>query len=241
MTEKLFADRFLAFDENYKRVKHQVEEAALKAGRDPGEITLLAATKTVPVEVVNHAVSRGLTNLGENRVQELLEKYEALDKAHSRLEFIGRLQTNKVRQIVDKVSRIQSVDSVKLCGEISRQCVQRGLTMEVLVQVNIGREEQKGGVSPDSLYEFIDEIREFPGITVAGLMAVPPVCEDETKLSCYFLDMAKYYVDIRGKKKDNVYMRCLSMGMSGDFPLAIACGATMVRVGSSLFGARIYT
>ncbi len=228
------------FDENYARIQEEIAQAALRAGRKPEDVTLLAATKTVPVETINYAVSKGLSCLGENRVQELLDKYDALDREHCDLQFIGRLQTNKVKYLIGKVSCIQSVDSVKLAQEIARLSERQGLVTGVLVQVNIGREEQKGGVDPDALLEFIDQIREFKGIRVDGLMAVPPICDDKTVLSAYFSAMAKYYVDIAAKKSDNVYMRSLSMGMSADFPLAIECGATMVRVGSSLFGARNY-
>ena len=227
-----------AFDENYKRVREEIAQASLSAGRQPEEVTLLAATKTVPVEAVNYAVSRGLGCLGENRVQELLDKYDGLDKEHCDLQFIGRLQTNKVKYLVGKVSCVQSVDSVKLAGEISRLSLAQGLVTKVLVQVNIGREGQKGGVDPDALVEFLDEIHTFPGISVNGLMAVPPIFDNDRELSACFSRMFKYYVDIPGKKIDNISMRCLSMGMSADFPLAIQCGATMVRVGSLLFGAR---
>ncbi len=229
-----------AFDENYARVKEEIAQAARRAGRAPEEITLLAATKTVPAETINYAIGRGLTCLGENRVQELLDKYEALDKENCDLQFIGRLQTNKVKYLIGKVSCVQSVDSVRLAVEISRQSERAGLVTGVLVQVNIGKEAQKGGVLPEALLEFIDQIREFPGIRVDGLMTVPPICDKKSVLSAYFLAMHKYYVDIAAKKIDNVNMRSLSMGMSSDFPLAIECGATMVRVGSSLFGARQY-
>lgn len=240
MMGKLSTEAMAAFDENYKRVQEEIARAALASGRQPEEVTLLAATKTVPVETINHAVSRGLSCLGENRVQELLDKYGQLDKAHCDLQFIGRLQTNKVKYLVGKASCIQSVDSVKLAGEISRLSLVQGLVTKVLVQVNIGREEQKGGVDPDALYEFLDEIHTYKGISVNGLMAVPPVFDNDRELSACFSRMRKYYVDIAGKKIDNISMRCLSMGMSGDFPLAIRCGATMVRVGSLLFGARQY-
>lgn len=240
MMEKSFAERFEAFDRNYQEITEQIARAAERSGRSPEDITLLAATKTVPVEVINHAISKGLTHLGENRVQELLDKYDHLDRSGCDLQFIGQLQTNKVKYLVGKVSCIQSVDSVKLASEISRLSERAGLVTGVLVQVNIGREEQKGGVDPDGLWEFIDEIREFKGIKVDGLMAVPPICDKKLVLSSYFSAMQKYYVDIAAKKKDNVDMRSLSMGMSSDFPLAIECGATMVRVGSSLFGARHY-
>lgn len=226
------------FDRNYAQIKDQIAAAAQRSGRGPEEITLLAATKTVPVQVINHAISRGLRHLGENRVQELLDKYDALDKERCDLQFIGQLQTNKVKYLMGKVSCIQSVDSVKLAKEISRLCERDGLGVDVLVEVNIGREENKGGVNPEGLCEFIDEISGFTGLRVKGLMAIPPICSDQKEIYHYFSAMRQYYVDIKGKSMDNVHMDCLSMGMSSDFPEAIECGATMVRVGSSLFGAR---
>lgn len=228
------------FDEGFARVKEEIARAAEESGRRGEDVTLLAATKTVAVEKINYAISRGLGCAGENRVQEFLDKYEELDRENCDWQFIGRLQSNKVKYLVGKVSCIQSVDSVKLAREISRLSEEKGLTTGVLVQVNIGREEQKGGVAPEKLYEFIDEIRSFPGISVNGLMTVPPICDEISLLTRYFSDMRKYYVDMAAKKMDNVNMRILSMGMSADFALAVRCGATMVRVGSLLFGARHY-
>ncbi len=238
MTEKLFTERCAAFDENFRWVMEEIAKAADKAGRKPEEITLLAATKTVPVELINHALGSGLVHIGENRVQELLDKYESLELAGRDLQFIGQLQTNKVKYLIGKVSCIQSVDSVKLAGEISRLSQRAGRVTQVLVEVNIGREANKGGVDPDALLEFLDEIRVFPGLHVSGLMAIPPICSDIKELNRYFSGMRQYYVDIKGKSMDNVDMDCLSMGMSSDFREAIECGATMVRVGSLLFGAR---
>ncbi len=238
MMENQYNDRCKDFDENYKRIAEDIEKAAEKAGKSPESITLLAATKTVPAEVIRHAVERGITCVGENRVQELLEKYDNLSALSCDLQFIGRLQTNKVKYLVHKVSCIQSVDSLKLASEISRLCVREKAHMNVLVEVNIGREESKGGILPEELPEFIDQLREQPGITVRGLMAIPPDCEDKSRLFQYFSSMRQYYVDIAAKKLDNVFMDCLSMGMSSDFSAAIECGSTMVRVGSALFGKR---
>ena len=240
MMEKSFNERFQEFDENYQAIKERIAKAAYRSGRSHEEITLLAATKTVPVEIINYAVSQGLTHLGENRVQELLDKYSALDKEHCDLQMIGQLQTNKVKYMVDKVSCVQSLDSVRLAKEISRLCEKEGRVMNVLVEVNIGREASKGGVVPEGLTEFIDEIRLLRGIHINGLMAIPPICSDKKILCRYFSAMRQYYVDIKAKSMDNVDMICLSMGMSSDFPEAIENGATMVRVGSSLFGARAY-
>lgn len=143
-----------------------------------------------------------------------------------------------MKYLTGRVSCIQSLDSVKLAREISRQGEKAGAVMEVLVEVNIGREENKGGVDPDQLYEFIDEIRRMPGLAVRGLMAIPPICSSKAEAKRYFSRMAQYYVDIKGKSMDNVSMECLSMGMSSDFPEAVECGANLVRVGSSLFGPR---
>ena len=238
--EKSLSERMRIFDENYPRVLEEIARAAEQAGRRPEEITLLAATKTVPLEVINHAIDRGLSCMGENRVQELLDKYDGLHRDRCDVQFIGQLQTNKVKYLIGRVSCIQSVGSVKLAREISRLCLRENTTMKVLVEVNIGREESKGGVLPEALYECVDEIRTLPGIQVTGLMAIPPICENIAKLRGYFSDVRQSYVDIAAKKMDNVSMSCLSMGMSSDFAEAIACGATMVRVGSSLFGKREY-
>lgn len=238
--EKSLSERMRIFDENYPRVLEEIARAAEQAGRRPEEITLLAATKTVPLEVINHAIDRGLSCMGENRVQELLDKYDGLHRDRCDVQFIGQLQTNKVKYLIGRVSCIQSVGSVKLAREISRLCLRENTTMKVLVEVNIGREESKGGVLPEALYECVDEIRTLPGIQVTGLMAIPPICENIAKLRGYFSAVRQSYVDIAAKKMDNVSMSCLSMGMSSDFVEAIACGATMVRVGSSLFGKREY-
>lgn len=238
--EKSLSERMQIFDENYPRVLEEIARAAEQAGRRPEEITLLAATKTVPLEVINHAIDRGLSCMGENRVQELLDKYDGLHRDRCDVQFIGQLQTNKVKYLIGRVSCIQSVGSVKLAREISRLCLRENTTMKVLVEVNIGREESKGGVLPEALYECVDEIRTLPGIQVTGLMAIPPICENIAKLRGYFSAVRQSYVDIAAKKMDNVSMSCLSMGMSSDFAEAIACGATMVRVGSSLFGKREY-
>lgn len=238
MTENLFTDRFAIFDENYKKITERIALAADKAGKQIDEITLLAATKTVPVEMINHAIDSGIKHIGENRVQEMMDKYDDFHKDECDIQFIGQLQSNKVKYIVGKVSQIQSVDSIKLAKEISRISKRENVTTKILVEVNIGKEESKGGVMPEALFEFIDEARSLENISINGLMAIPPICEDESELRRYFLAMREYYVDIMGKKLDNISMNVLSMGMSDDFDIAIECGANMVRIGSSLFGRR---
>ena len=237
MTEKLLRD----VEYNYNYINERIAEAAEKSGRSRKDITFLAATKTVDAEVINYAVSLGLDHIGENRVQELLSKYDDYDLEHCSLQFIGHLQSNKVRQIVDKVDLIQSVDSFKLAKEISAQSLKRGRTTDILVEVNIGREDNKSGVYEENLEELLCQISELPSISVKGLMTIPPICDNKHKISYYFNNMHKLFLDISQKKLDNISMTILSMGMSADYYEAILAGANMVRVGSALFGARNYT
>lgn len=225
---------------NYRMINERIAEAALKSGRKREDITFLAATKTVDADTINHAISLGLDHIGENRVQELLVKYNDYDLSKCSLQFIGHLQSNKVRQIVDKVDLIQSVDSVKLANEISKQSLKINKTMDVLVEVNIGREENKSGVMPEMLEELLCQIAEMDGISVKGLMAIPPICDTSQKISKFFHNMNNLFIDISQKKIDNISMTILSMGMSSDYYEAILEGANMIRVGSSLFGERNY-
>jgi pyridoxal phosphate enzyme (YggS family) len=223
------------------RLFHEIAEEAVKAGRDPAEISLMAVTKTQPPEKVNAAVAAGITLLGENRAQELLDKYEAYDKDGVDIHFIGRLQSNKAKQIVDKVGMIHSVDSARLAEEINRRCEKLGKSMDVLIEVNIAGEPSKSGVPPEAVGELVENIGGYSALRLRGLMTVPPVCDAETEIEGYFLRMRQLYVDIRGKKMDNVPMACfdtLSMGMSGDYLPAIRQGATVIRLGSAIFGHR---
>lgn len=236
MTEKLLSN----VEYNYNLINERIAEAAQKVGKKREDITLLAATKTVDVQVINYAISLGLDHIGENKVQELLLKYNDYDLAHSSLQFIGHLQTNKVRQIVDKVDLIQSVDSLKLATEISKQSLKHNKTTDILIEVNIGKEESKSGVFPENLEELLCQISELEGISVKGLMSIPPICENAQKISNYFNNMHKLFIDISDKKLDNICMSILSMGMSSDYYEAILQGSNMVRVGSLLFGERNY-
>ena len=236
MTEKLLD----SVKYNYNLIEERIAEAAQKAGKNREDITFLAATKTVDVEVINYAISLGLKYIGENKVQELLSKYEGYNLNDASLQFIGHLQTNKVRQIVGKVDVIQSVDSVKLAKEISKQSVKNNIETDVLVEVNIGNEESKSGVMPENLHELLDEIKDFENISVKGLMTIPPICDSKQKILKFFSKMNNIFIDISGKNIDNISMDILSMGMSADYYEAILSGANMVRVGSSLFGARNY-
>lgn len=243
MTEKLLTEQARRFDDikaNYYEICGNIEKAAEKSGRKKEDITFLAATKTVEPEYINYAVSLGLDHIGENRVQELLSKYEKYDLENTDLQFIGHLQTNKVRQIVGKVSMIQSVDSIKLAQEISRQSVKNELVTDILLEVNIGREENKSGVFQEEVEELAAKIAELDGIKIKGLMSVPPICDTKQEIFKFFDKMYKLFIDISSKKSDNISMDYLSMGMSDDYQEAILSGANMIRVGSGLFGARIY-
>ena len=225
---------------NYKTICENIARAAESVGKTSDDIIFLAATKTVDAPVINHAISLGLRYIGENRVQELLSKYDQYDLEHASLQFIGHLQTNKVRQIVGKVDLIQSVSSVKLANEISRCSEKQGITSDVLLEVNIGGEENKSGVPVEALDDLLYQIADIPRVKVRGLMAIPPICENAQENRKYFDKMRNIFLDIRGKNIDNISMDILSMGMSDDYEEAIRCGATMVRVGSALFGARNY-
>ena len=225
---------------NYQKICENIERAAQSVGKTASDITFLAATKTVDADVINHAISLGLRYIGENRVQELLSKYDSYDLDHASLQFIGHLQTNKVRQIVGKVDLIQSVDSVKLAKEISRCSEKLGITTDILLEVNIGREENKSCVMPEKLPDLLDQVKDIPAVKVRGLMAIPPICENAQENCKFFDNMRNIFLDIGSKNIDNISMDILSMGMSDDYEEAIRCGANMIRVGSALFGKRYY-
>ncbi len=224
-------------DERRLLIKENLE-SILKAL--PEGVTLLGASKTVPAEYINFAAECGLKVIGENRVGELLEKYDAIDKEKLEIHFIGHLQTNKVKYIIDKVSLIHSVDSYRLAKEIDRRATAKGIVMPVLVEINIGGEESKSGISPEETEEFVRSIACFKGIKVEGIMAIPPKCEDIEKNIEIYRKLSKIFIDIKAKNVDNVNMRILSAGMSGDWQRAVEYGSNMVRIGSSLFGGRIY-
>ena len=240
--------------ENICSAKEKIRLAAERSGRNADDVVLLAATKTVDAETVNFVIENGISCIGENRVQELLEKYEYIDRDKVDIHFIGRLQTNKVKYIVDKVSLIHSVDSVKLAKEIDKQCSKINKVMNVLVEINIGNEDTKGGISVDNLEEFLNEISTLRHVKVKGLMCIPPKCDssenslentqncESTKKSyknqAFFKKIMKLFLDISQKKLDNIDMQVLSMGMSDDFEQAVEEGSTLVRIGRGLFGSR---
>ncbi len=225
--------------DNYKRVKSQVEEAALKAGRSPDDVRLMCVTKTVEAEYINPVLDLGADLIGENRVQEYLGKKDALHLDGVERHLIGHLQTNKVRQIVGEVDMIESVDSIKLAREISKQSAKIGTDTNVLVEVNVGREDSKSGIFAEQLEELLFQIAELDRIKVRGLMTIPPIC-DENEVRKYFSEVHSLFENLKGKDIRNVNMEILSMGMSGDYEAAILEGSNIVRVGSAIFGARKY-
>lgn len=242
MTIKSYNEqRFSDITENVKVIRENIAAAAEKSGRKAEDISLMAVTKTVDSLFINHAIDNcGISLMGENRVQEFLSKKDDLHLENTDVHLIGHLQTNKVRQIVPYVSMIESVDSVRLAKEISKECARIDKTMDILVEVNVGMENSKFGIDSVLLGEFLAEISEIPNIKVKGLMAIPPICETSCEVKQFFSNMYKMFLDIRAKKLDNIDMHILSMGMSGDYAEAIEEGATEIRVGSSLFGKRIY-
>lgn len=234
MTEKLLDS---SFDENLREIREKIEIAARKAGKTSDDIILLAATKTVSAERINYAISKGITHIGENRVQELLSKDDGVDKSAIR-HFIGHLQTNKVKDIVDRVEMIESVDSYRLAEKINTECEKRGKVMDILLEVNIGDEQSKSGFTTTEIYEAVEEISKLPFVNIRGIMSIPPVCTDIEVQRQYFTKLHNIFVDIRDKKLDNSNRLYLSMGMSSDYDLAIECGANLVRIGTGLFGSR---
>ncbi|MBQ7124119.1 MAG: YggS family pyridoxal phosphate-dependent enzyme [Oscillospiraceae bacterium] len=233
MSEKLLTDTAANVAEAFEKIK----AAAVLVGRDPSEIRLMAVTKTVSPDKINEAVAAGCDLLGENRVQELLEKYEQYDKS-AEIHFIGRLQTNKVKYIVDKVSMIESVDSLKLAEEIEKRCAKIGKIMDVLLEVNIAEEESKGGFSAKEILEVSEKLKDFQHLRLRGLMTIGRFGAEIEETRHYFEKMRHLLVDIKTKNIDNIYINILSMGMSADYELAVSEGATIVRIGRGLFGAR---
>ena len=226
--------------ENVKKIRANIAEAAEKSGRKPEDIILVAATKMNDADRVKAAIDAGIDVAGENRVQELLDKYEQNAYEGAPLHFIGNLQTNKVKYLIGKVSLIQSVDSIKLAREIGRLAVKNGIVQDILVEINIGGEESKGGIKPEDTDAFIKEISQIEGIRVRGLMTIPPILGADNKNIAYFEKMHQLFIDIKAKKYDNISMEFLSMGMSDDYYDAILHGANMVRVGTGIFGRRNY-
>lgn len=221
-------------------IKRNIERIRAELG---DRAQLLAATKTIPPELINYAADCGVTLIGENRVDELLAKYDAIDKERLEIHFIGHLQSNKVKYIIDKVSMIHSVDSLSLAREIEKQASKRDLVMPVLIEVNIAGEASKNGIPPEETEEFLEALGQFPHLSVRGLMTIPPKTDLPEENLQFFQKIYQKFIDIRDKKEDNrnwivSNWVVLSAGMSGDYLCAVDCGANLVRIGSAIFGKR---
>ena len=226
----------MSLGENIAAVRSRIHEAARRCGRDPAEITLVAATKVQTSQTIREAIAAGITVCGENRVQEMSAHLEDDAYAGARLHFIGHLQTNKVRQVV---GRLESVSSEKLLRAVDAQAGKLELVQDILLEVNIGGEESKTGITPQEVPELVKTCQELAHVRLRGLMAIPPAAAEPGENRKFFAEMYQLYVDIRDNLADNrTVIDCLSMGMSGDFEDAIAEGATLVRVGTALFGPR---
>lgn len=241
MTEKSWVDeKFQDIEYNLKTIREEIARAAALSGRSEQDIDFMAVTKTVDELFINHAIRCGIDLIGENKVQEMLRKKPNLQLSGVRKNLIGHLQSNKAGQIVGEVDMIESVDSLKIAREIGKQSVKKGVVTDVLIEVNIGKEESKTGFMPETVEESVAEMAEIAGIRICGLMTIPPICENNTELCKFFTNIYNMYVDIGSKKLDNVSMNILSMGMSGDYAEAIRAGSNHIRVGSKIFGPRIY-
>ena len=225
--------------ENIKHVEEKIVAACKKSGRNPEDVTLIAVSKTKPVSMLKEAYDCGCRDFGENKVQELVDKWEQLPK-DIRWHMIGHLQRNKVKYIVDKVYLIHSVDSIRLAEEISKEAVKKDITVSILVEVNVAEEESKFGTTCEEAYKLVEYIAKLPNIVIKGLMTIAPYVENSEENRQYFEKLHQIYVDIVDKNIDNVYMEELSMGMTGDYEVAVTEGATYVRVGTGIFGERNY-
>lgn len=228
-------------ENNISAVKARIAAAAAAAGRDPGDVLLIGASKMNDADTVRRAIAGGLAACGENRVQEMTEKEKQGAYEGAQLHFIGHLQRNKVKNVVGHACLIHSVHSRELVEEIDRCAAKLGIVQDILIEINIGGEEAKSGFAPEETEAALEFCAGFSHIRVRGLMAIPPVCLRGEDNLPYFKRMNKLFIDNCGKKYDNVVMDFLSMGMSGDFEAAISCGANMVRVGSAIFGPRNYS
>ena len=231
----------MSIAENIAHIRQQMKVAAIAAGRDPESILLCAATKMNGADAVRQAIAAGVDVCGENRVQELTQKLSEHAYDGAPVHFIGHLQTNKVKQVVGKVELIQSVDSLRLLEAIQKEAERQGLRQDILLEVNIGQEESKSGFSAEEIPGLVAQFSSFPNIRLRGLMAIPPISQNSGDNRKFFQKMCALAVDITTKKVDNVCVDILSMGMSDDFVDAIACGSTMIRVGTAIFGQRNYT
>ncbi len=240
-TTSLYDEKFASIKSNLQVIRENIATAAANSGRSESDVRLMAVTKTVDPVFINYSIDEcGVDLIGENKVQELLLKKDSLHLDGVEKHLIGHLQTNKVGKIISEVDMIQSADSLHLIKEISKRALSLGKTSHILLEVNIGDENSKTGFDRGALYEALFEISQLPFVEVNGIMTIPPICEDEKFLCEYFFKTGELFGDIKEKKLDNFNMNILSMGMSGDYELAIKYGSNMVRIGSAIYGARIY-
>ena len=224
--------------ENIAHVREEIEQAAKRCGRNSDEITLVAASKMNNAARVREAIDAGISVCGENRVQEMTEKNSQGAYKGAHLHFIGRLQRNKVKQVVGIAELIHGVDTLALLQEIGRRAAEKGIVQDVLLEVNIGREKTKAGFAPEEIPTVLENGETISGIRIRGLMAIPPIVVSEAEIFPYFSAMQQLFIDNGQKKYDNSNMDFLSMGMSNDFQQAIACGSNMIRIGTKIFGPR---
>ena len=224
---------------NLSMVENKIAAACKRAGRERDEVKLIAVSKTQPVEAIREAIEYGINSFGENRVQELREKTEII-KDNLDWHLIGHLQTNKVKYVVGKVSLIHSLENIKLAEALDKEAAKLGITVDVLAEINVAKEASKFGVNPEDAENFIREVSKFPNINIKGLMTVAPYTDISEENRKYFRQLKKIMVDLNSKNIHNVNMNVLSMGMTGDYEVAIEEGATLVRVGTGIFGSRNY-
>ena len=229
----------MSITENLSMVENKIAAACKRAGRERDEVKLIAVSKTQPVEAIREAIEYGINSFGENRVQELREKIEII-KDNLDWHLIGHLQTNKVKYVVGKVSLIHSLENIRLAEALDKEAAKLGITVDVLAEINVAKEDTKFGVNPEDAENFIREVSKFPNINIKGLMTVAPYTDISEENRKYFRQLKKIMVDLNSKNIHNVSMNVLSMGMTGDYEVAIEEGATLVRVGTGIFGSRNY-
>jgi hypothetical protein len=229
----------ILLQENYQAVQEKIREACQRVGRDPKEVTLIAVSKTKPLSDIEEVMKTGCVDFGENKVQELCDKEENVSKPVN-WHLIGHLQTNKVKYIVEKAALIHSVDSLKLAQCIQKEAEKKGVVVPVLIQVNIAEEDTKFGLAKEEVLGVIEEVSKLSNVKIKGLMTIAPFVDDPEENRVHFQNLHQLFIDIKEKTINNVDMEILSMGMTGDYQVAVEEGATMVRVGTGIFGARNY-
>ena len=230
----------MSIKENIDGILERIADVCERSGRNPDDITLIAVSKTVNADRAREAVEAGILNLGENRVQELTDKYEKLSDTEVKWHMIGHLQKNKVKYIIDKVELVHSVESVELANEINKRAEKNNLKVNILVELNIGEEESKFGISEESVYDFVKSLEQFENINVLGIMTVAPLAEDPEEIRWVFKKMKVIFDKLSSMNIKNSNMKFLSMGMTNDFEIAIEEGANIIRIGTAVFGERTY-